>query len=311
MRPVENSVGEARQKEAILCRVPAFRPVVVKLLRVLGDDASSMSQVASLLSSDPGLSAEVLTAANSAMYGTPRRISTTKHAIMMLGTERTKTLAMRASLDAMQRSIGNHPAIENCWLHSRAAAVVAQWLGPLFRIHPEWAYTAGLMHDVGRLGLLSLDTKGYAQLLDGAGSTEAAVMDDERSHFKMDHCEAGAWLTRAWGFPEDLQKTASRHHETALRLPDPGVDLTRLSCRLAHALGYKAAPSVELPEPEGLIEEIPERLRRELEKDAIPALTGRIEKEVGAPRPATPNQSPVPAPTISSSRLTIVRRPSA
>ena len=281
MRPGQSSLGtQAGEKEAILCRIPAFRPIVLKLLRVLGDDNASMSKVTELLNADPGMSAEILTAANSAAYGTARRISTTARAIVMLGTERTKALATKAALDAMLRDIGNHPTIGNCWSHSRATAVIAQWLAPSFRIHPDRAYTAGLMHDVGRLGLLSLDSRNYTLLLDTTGMTDEDVLEAERMMLKVDHCQAGAWLTRAWGFPDELQLAASQHHAHRDAVRDPGVGLARLSCAMAQALGYKAVPLVISSEIEDLLEEVPD-LDRQDSAAWLATLGDRLEKELG------------------------------
>ena len=277
--------GQASETEAILCRIPSFRPIVIRLLQVLGDDDASLSKVADLLNSDPGLSAEVLTAANSAIYGIRSHINTISRAIVMLGTEHTKALATQAALDAMRRSIGSHPTVGNCWSHSRACAVVAYWLAPFFGIQPDRAYTAGLLHDVGRLGLLSLDTKTYAELLENTGTTDEDVLEAERQLLKLDHCEAGARLTLAWGFPEELQLAVSQHHVARGASKDPGVNLARLACSVARALGYTAVPRVNRLEVPVLLEEIPEFPFEDLDMRLM-ALSDRLTREVGRPQVA-------------------------
>ncbi len=276
------AAGPSIETDTLLCRVPSFRPIVIRLLQVLGDDDTSLSKIAELLNSDPGLSAEVLTVANSAMYGIRSRINTIARAIVMLGSERTKALATQAALDAMLRDIGSHPTIGNCWSHSRATAVIAQWLAPNFGIHPDRAYTAGLLHDVGRLGLLSLDTKSYAPLLDNTGTRDEDVMEAERKLLKLDHCEAGARLTLAWGFPEELRLPASQHHLARGATKDPSIDLARLSCSVAHALGYTAVPRVDRVEIPGLLEEVPAFSFDHLEH-RLSALSDRLTREVGHP----------------------------
>jgi len=295
MRTAANiGIPPAKEKEAALCRIPAFRPVIIKLLKVLNDDHASMLDIAALLNSDPALSAEVLTVANSAAYGTAHRINTTSRAIVMLGTERTKALATKAALDGMLRGIGNDPSVANCWLHSRAVGVIAEWLAPFYRIHPDRAYTAGLMHDIGRLGLLSLDSSRYGHLLEHTGDTTGAVLEAERQLFKVDHCEAGAWLTRTWGLPDELQAVASLHHTPKGTVLDPGVSQVRLACSVAQALGYKAAPLVTCPAAETFLEEIP-GLTRSGSQNHLANLIARLEKEVG--------QSPFIVPPASQPAL--------
>jgi HD-like signal output (HDOD) protein len=257
--------------QAMLSNIPSFRPVTVRLLRVLGDDDVSLVDVTELLNADPGFSVEILAAANSAAYGISRRVNTTARAVIMLGLERTKALATRAALGAMMRGMGNHPAIGHCWLHSRATAAVAQWLAPAFGGHPDRAYTAGLIHDIGRLGLLSLDTRGYGEILAAAGPGESDVLEAERSVLRIDHCQAGAWLTQHWDFPDELQQAAFRHH-------DPGaMSVVRAACTLAHAFGYRAALKIETLPPAAIAAALGRDIR---DLDSLPA---RLQKELGPP----------------------------
>jgi HD-like signal output (HDOD) protein len=274
--------GPPGDTDALLCRIPSFRPIVIRLLQILGDDDTSLSKVSELLNSDPGLSAEVLTAANSAIYGIRSRIHTIARAIVMLGTERTKALATQAALDAMLRDIGSHPTIGNCWSHSRASAVIGQWLAPSFGIHPDRAYTAGLLHDVGRLGLLSLDTKTYAALLDNTGPTDQDVLEAERELMKLDHCEAGARLTLAWGFPDELRLPVSHHHDAKGTTKDPGTNLARVACSVSQALGYTAVPMVTTPAIPDLLQEVPNFDCEGLD-NRLGVITDRLTREVGRP----------------------------
>lgn len=274
----DGSGDQATAKEASLCRIPPFRPVVVKLLRTLSHTRASLSEIAALLNSDPALSAEVLTAANAAAYGTTYRITTTTRAIAMLGTERTKALATRAALDGMLRKIGKSVAVRNCWVHSRAVSVIAEWLSPWYRIHPQRAYTIGLLHDIGRLGLLSLDAQGYSALLDTTAGTNAMVLEIERKVFQVDHCEAGAWLTKAWGMAEEFQTAASEHHAPDLGAEDDSFGFVPLACALAQTLGYRAAPLVAGPPIERILDGLPEAARSD---QRIGVLFNQLETEVG------------------------------
>jgi len=242
---------------AALCRIPVFRPVALELLRVLDDERTSVLEVADLVGSDPALCTELLITSNSAAYGTRRAVNTVPKAIAVLGIEKTKAIALRASLEAMQRTIGKCRAVENTWAHSRAAGVIAEWLAPFYRFHPDRAYIAGLLHDIGRLGLLAIDLERYGALLERASGNEDDLLDADRALFRLDHCEAGLWLTRTWGLPQELWTICSQHHSERVALEDDVLTIPRLACALAHGLGYRAAPGVHGREFTEILAELP------------------------------------------------------
>jgi HD-like signal output (HDOD) protein len=279
---------DSQELGAALCRIPVFRPVALELLRVLDDEKTSVLEVADLVGSDPALCTELLITSNSAAYGSRRAVNTIPKAIAVLGIEKTKAIALRASLEAMQRGIGKHHAVENTWAHSRAAGVIAEWLAPYFRFHPDRAYIAGLLHDIGRLGLLAIDLERYGSLLEQAAGTEGNLLDAERSLFRLNHCEAGLWLTRTWGLPPELWSICSKHHCERASLEDDVLTISRLACALAHGLGYRAAPGVHARELPDILAELPPG---PLPAPGFPEsiLWNRLKQEVGyEPRDPSP-----------------------
>jgi HD-like signal output (HDOD) protein len=267
-------------KHGMLCRVPVFRPVAVKLMQLLGNEEASVLEVSQLLNSDPGFSAEMLTMANSAAHGTSHRINTIERAVVMLGLERTRGLATKAALDGMVRGLGGSPTIQNCWRHSLATALIAKWLAPFYRLHPDLVYTTGLIHDVGRLGLLAAEPNQYSKLLASVDGTNEDMLWVERQAFRVDHCEAGLFLTKTWGLPEEFWLPPSQHHVARNPMMARSVDIIRLACALAHALGYKAAPMVQSELPEDLLEQIPD-LEHARVASPLSILSQLLESELG------------------------------
>jgi HD-like signal output (HDOD) protein len=263
-----------------LCRVPVFRPVAAKLLQLLGNEDVSVHEVSKLLNSDPGFSTEMLTMANSAAYGSSRRIYTIEKAVVLLGLDRTRGLATRTALDSMVRGLGGSPTIQNCWRHSLATALIAKWLAPFYRLHPDLIYTTGLMHDVGRLGLLAAEPQQYSKLLASVEGTSEDMLLVERWAFRVDHCEAGLFLTKTWGLPEEFWLPSSQHHAARNPITARNVDIIRLACGLADALGYKAAPMVQAELPEALLGQIPD-LGHTREDSPLSSLSQLLEKELG------------------------------
>jgi HD-like signal output (HDOD) protein len=262
-----------------LCKIPVFRPVAIKLLSVLTVEDPDVSSVIGLLNADPGFSAETLTLANSAVYSLPNRVNTVAHAVLLLGLERTRELVTRAALQGMVRGMVENAAVENCWAHSRAAAALAAWLSHYYHVHPDQAYTAALLHDIGRLGLLSAYGSRYADLLGRVSGTNESLMDAERMLFVVDHCQAGEWLTHTWGLPPEFQETSANHHKPVEGTLRDCTDVVACACALAQAMGFRAAPLVEVEPAEALLERIPNATSRRMGLE-LGDLSSQIRSEI-------------------------------
>ncbi|HTQ53732.1 MAG TPA: HDOD domain-containing protein [Bryobacteraceae bacterium] len=234
------SVPPPVQARAGLLKLPVFRPVALKILRLVANDQVEVQNVAGLLRADPGLSAQVLAVANSALYGNARHIDNLSRAILVLGFERTKALTLTVALKSFLRYPGKIRRMENCWQHSLATALIAEDLAPIFGLGKDEAYISALIHDVGRLGLLMAFRDWYVPLLDAPHESVRACLESERSLLEMDHCQAGFWLTQRWGFPPAYSRVAGCHHDDLPAARNDLVSLTHISCDLADALGFPA-----------------------------------------------------------------------
>ena len=221
-----------------LCKLPPFRPVALKLLRLVASEDVEFSAVANLLSSDPGFSAEILALANSSLYGTYCQTTSLTRAIVVLGLERTRSLTMTVAMQAFVSNVQVTPEMQKSWRHSIGCALIAEEIAPKYGISRDQGYTAGLMHDIGRLGLLKAHARPYAALLNGSYENAVQLLEAERRVFEMDHCQAGLWLTRSWGFPEEFQTTTALHHNSRFVQGLGITALTGVSCLLADALGF-------------------------------------------------------------------------
>lgn len=248
-----------------LCRLPQFRPVALKLLRLVSAEDVDFGSVAKLLSSDPAFSAEVLALANSPLYAGSCPTTSLTRAIVVLGLERTRALTLTVAMQAFVANVQMTPELQASWRHSVACALAAEELAPLYGLSGDHGYTVGLMHDLGRLGLLKAYPGSYAVLLRNSFNSVAQVLDSERAVFQMDHCQAGAWLTRSWGFPAELQTIAERHHVARYGREQGTVGLAAAACTLADALGFQ---SVRCGLTEGIaeiVQDLPGTPRLDLE----------------------------------------------
>jgi HD-like signal output (HDOD) protein len=142
---------------------------------------------------------------------------------------------------------GNNELVRRCWSHSIACAVISETLAATIRVSKEHAYTAGLLHEMGRLGLLITYPKEYGLLASQPISDMQSSLEAERQLLGLDHCQAGLWLTRTWNLPEEFRDANARHHEP----PQGPRDLlfaVRAGCLLAETLGFpEAMPPTEMP----------------------------------------------------------------
>jgi len=217
-----------------------FPPVVVELMYMVAEDEVKFKEIAELIRSDAAVSAEVLRMANSPLLGTWGRVNSVMHAVVILGLERLKGLIVTAALRNYLNAALERPALLGCWRHNLACGILAEDLAVTYFLPKDPCYTAGLLHDVGRLALLSAYPADYAEMLDLAERYQVDVRECERGVFGLDHCEAGLWLVKEWGFPEEFQAISGAHHEPVSGERFDKVAIVQLACREADALGFAA-----------------------------------------------------------------------
>jgi HD-like signal output (HDOD) protein len=255
-------------RKGLLARIPAFPPIVLRLLDLLARDDVEIRELVALISSDPAFSAQILRVANSPLFGFRARIDSLQSALVVLGLRRVRSLCMTVATANHMKAALRIEELSRCWRHMLACALLTEELARSCRQFEERAYTAGLLHDVGRLGLLLAYPVEYAALLRNAGRNVLELLDCERQALGMDHCEAGRLLAAQWNLPQDFQIVAARHHD---RQDNSAVDLltlVHLGCRLADSLGFWVVEPIQPRSAEEIQESLPPLLARRITIDA-------------------------------------------
>ena len=231
-----------------LCTLPRLNPSASRLLGVSTDVDSALEEFSAIFSSDPSLAAELLRVANSAQFGLRASVSNLQFALMLLGTEGTRNLAFTIALTTYSRGGLSKDQIRPLWLHSIATAVIAEEIGHC--VAPELAdlYTAGLTHDLGRLGLLRLEGKRYGETLSKTYTSVDEANTLEKVLFGLTHAEAGGHLAQTWSFPPLLCSSIRTHHNCLTVDGGRGVRINQQACILAALLGYPELPNCPIPE---------------------------------------------------------------
>ncbi len=263
-----NEKSERKAGRAMLADVPVFSAVAVRTLQLVSKERGQLQELSELIASDPAISSGILRMANSALFGARVEIRGILQAIHLLGLERVKGAVVTVAMTTYLGASLEVPALRACWRHSLACAVIAQELARISLMESDVAYTAGLMHDVGRLALVAGYPGEYADFLASTEQEPCDVPQRERDLFGIDHCQAGLLLVTRWNLPELFRSVTSRHHDPAAVGEPPELSVVRHGCEIAEALGFNVARSNHSRSYEEIRKELPERGRSRLPREA-------------------------------------------
>jgi putative nucleotidyltransferase with HDIG domain len=224
--------------------LPALPPLVGDLLASFQQDNLDAGTLARRIAADQGLLARTLRVANSPFYGLAGQVLSVDDAILVLGFRTVRSLVLSAAMvNVFDQSACKGFAAERFWRHSLAVAVCARALARVTRGNAESAFTAGLLHDIGRYVLALCVPRHYEAVLRHHQAQGCPLLSAERAVLGLDHAQAGAELAAAWGLPATLTSGIRGHHAPA---GDAGADLIHLADVLAHALelGGDRVPTV-------------------------------------------------------------------
>ena len=263
----QGRAGDLRRPWA-LSTPPPFPAAAIRIISILTEeDNVAVKKVVECIQADPVFAAEVLRVANSALFGSRQKIKTIQRAVVILGLDFVKALAITVGMRAYVRTPLRVPVLRSCWNHSVATALLSREFAPACGLKGEEAYTAGLLHDIGRIGLMACYPVEYGNMLSVSYEHSLDLLQCERDVFDLDHCEAGAWLAEEWGLPADIAFAATHHHDVPSSHPFALADLVALSCCLADTLGFSVVGYRRTWSPEEIRDGLPESARDSFDLD--------------------------------------------
>lgn len=198
---------------------------VVELLYLLGDDTIAAEDVKKIIERDPAMTANVLKLGNSAFYGVRREVSNVRDALVLMGNRSVAALSFATGMAPVMRKglSGYSLTREQFWNHSLiagAAASEAVRQAGFPHLCCD-AFTAGLVHDIGKL-VIDPMLKQNGLVLD-TENTEFGICSFEQAELGFDHCQAGSLLASGWGFPDLLVEPIAHHHDTGFSGPETEI----------------------------------------------------------------------------------------
>ncbi len=209
-----------RLVETKIQSLPSLPKLYADLMDELSSTEATTESVGDLISQDVSLTAKLLQLVNSAFFGIAQEVTSAREAVQLLGFGLVKTLSL--SIYVFSRfDAGMMPGfpIERLWRHSFATGMRARQIAMRNRARMpvvETAFTAGILHDIGKLALSHSLPQLHRQAIERAVSSDMTSSEAEKEVIGASHAEVGAFLLGLWGLPADIVEAVAWHHEPRL-----------------------------------------------------------------------------------------------
>lgn len=206
--------------------IPVFSETVRRILTIIEDPKADAKALESEIMKDQSFTVKVLRLANSAYFGARRKIDTVSDATVLLGFQAIKSMVLASSVGTVMAKELPGYALERegLWKQSQACAITARVIAKKIRFpKPDLAYTAGLLHDIGKVILDYYLGEQFKIIQDRVDSGEVPFERVEEEVLGFHHGQVGAKIAEKWQLPEDLVEAIAYHHEPREGLINPKV----------------------------------------------------------------------------------------
>ena len=217
IQPSENTNNEIVQKAIKeISHLATLPEVTMKIIKLVEDPDSTAQDLNKIITNDPALGARILKVVNSAFYGLPGQIGSTNRAIVLLGLNAVKNIAIAASLAKLFRGGQICPSFNarDLWQHSIAVGTCTRLLAAKANLGmPDEAFLAGLMHDIGIMVEMQARRPQFVEALDRIKQDPSVKLRQaEENIIGATHEAFGAALCKLWKFPASFAYVTGYHH---------------------------------------------------------------------------------------------------
>lgn len=217
--------------------LPALPQALTDLLVALQREDVAIDQLAIRISRDQALTAKALRLANCSFYGVAGRVNSIHDAINVLGIRSlTTALTAAAVAGSFKRPDCRGFDLDAYWRHSMACALCAQAVAQTVNLDPGLAFTAGLLHDIGRLALAAQFPAAVEPAFAYRAKLDVPMRDAERHVLGFDHAEVGALVAQHWHFAGAVVDAIKWHHEPSDSIKATLTDVVHVADNIVHAL---------------------------------------------------------------------------
>ncbi|MEM1186031.1 MAG: HDOD domain-containing protein [Planctomycetota bacterium] len=203
-----------------ISHIATLPEITMKIIDLVEDPKSTAQDLHQVISNDPALCSRILKVVNSSFYGLPGQIGSINRAIVMLGLNAVKNIAIAASLAKLFRGgdVTSTFSARDLWKHANAVAAASKMISDKLKFGlGDEAYLAGLIHDIGIMVEMQFDRNLLIDVIDGInvdddGRPDRSMLDLELSVFGATHEDFGTGLCTRWKFPASFKAVTGFHH---------------------------------------------------------------------------------------------------
>jgi len=194
--------------------LPVLPELADEVIRMALDDTVPMNRMADLIEKDQSMTARILSVANSSFYKRTREVHTVKDAVVVIGADAVRTLALGLCiLNAFPKQDGSPLDFKEFWRHSISCAVYAEAIMKMVSAElAAKAFCAGLLHDIGKLVLDLTNHEEYARVMEQARDGMKPLLEIEKEVLGTTHADAGRDMISHWKLPRLYEETVWCHH---------------------------------------------------------------------------------------------------
>lgn len=218
---MEVSLDRFKKKLMEINEISTLPQVMARIMEIVTDETSCAADLASEITKDKSLTAKILKIVNSAYYGFYREIVKVSDAVVVLGFNEIKRLSLAMSvLDMFGKNKRTQHRLQ-LWNHSFACAAMSDILEREWGLRNSGAFTAGLLHDIGKAVLDQYFPPMFAAVQVLAHENSLQEYEAERRLFGFDHADIGSWLSEKWNLPQNLIEAIRCHHRPESARDEP------------------------------------------------------------------------------------------
>ncbi|HLP76374.1 MAG TPA: HDOD domain-containing protein [Candidatus Paceibacterota bacterium] len=258
--------------------LPPAPVLMVKLIECFRQPDHDMDEIVKMLAHDPPLTAELLRRCNQSLYGNDNPVTDVFDAVFRLGFYEVYTISMsifgQQTMSMKQLETGINVA--ELWKHSAIAAVASGAIARKVSQSEGLAFTAGLLHDVGKIVFASAEGAEYAKIRQSVNGFGSELVAAETGRYGFNHSDVGRRLLMKWGMPMEIVSPVAGHHSTLWDAPHEKLSaVVALGDVLAHAVqGAPLESCCQLPEA------VSATALLEMAPDGLPSLLEEIQGEL-------------------------------
>ncbi len=220
--------------------LPTLPTVYAEVDRLCKNPDVSAEELSKVIETDPSITLKLLNLSNSAFFGFSRRINSVRDAISLLGNKTVQNTILNIAIFEATKDMGATAGLDKnqFWLHSAGAGSVARFLSTKLKLNRDEGFTAGIVHDMGKIILDALYSDFYGEVLSRVQETSISLFAAEEEVIGLNHSQIGQELAESWNLPEELIEAVAFHHRPARAEKDSEIaSLVHLGDVICRKLG--------------------------------------------------------------------------